>query len=322
MANRISVKLGVLGAGNHSIQHHGPGLKILAERYPDRVQLVSVCDLNEEKAIAYAKLFGFKKTYTNIKTMLNNEQLDGLVAITPLPLTLNLIKRLLPYGIAMMIEKPPGQSLKQTEQLASLAAKFGTPHIISFDRRFSPAIYQAREWLKNYPDTPPYALMAVMRRIQRTESDFLIGTGIHLIDTIIALMGTPKNYVIQNNKHSKKYYPIFRAIIDFEQLRSGVLEITPDAGNIEETYTLTGAGYTMVIDTFHCCTRVIEYGNQIFSWAPPSTMTSAEKDGAVNEAEAFINLIETGTEVHPTLSDTIETMRIAEKIQQKASLNN
>ena len=317
MANQIGVKLGVLGAGGHSRYHHGPGLQIFAKRHPGRIHLAAVCDLDKEKAVEYARLFGFENTYTDLETMLDSEHLDGLLAVTPLSLTATIVERLLPHGIPLMVEKPPGQTFQQTKKLANLAAKYGTPHIVSFDRQFSPAINQTRQWLKEHANVPPHTILSVMRRVNRIESDFAVGTGIHLIDTSFSLMGIPTNYKTQNVKPPMARCPVFTASVNFEGGRTGLIEITPDAGTTEETYTLTGQGYTIITDTLHCNIRVIENDRESFLWTPPSTMTSAEKDGAVNEAEALVNLIETGQQpYYPTLADAVASMHFAEKMQQ------
>ena len=316
MADRIGVRLGVLGAGDHSMHHHGAGLHLLAQRCPQQIQVAAVCDLDQEKAVAYAKLFGFEKTYTNLEAMLDSERLDGLIAITPVPATAEIVECLLPHGIALMIEKPPGQSSKEAQQLSDLAARHCTPHIVSFDRRFSPAMCQAQQWLENHAGAPPNTISAVMRRVQRTEPDFCVGTGIHLIDTVLSLMGPPVDYVIQDRPLQGTHCPGFSATVDFDNGRLGVMEISPDAGTVEETYTLTGPGYTVCIDTLGCRVQASEHGRETFSWTAPPTMSSAEKDGAVNEADAFVALVETRRETHPTLADAVMSMLIAESIQK------
>src|SRR5690606_23043668 len=81
------IRLGVLGAGGHSRATHGPALRHLKRRDPGRVELAAVCDLDRDKASAYAAEFGFARAYADVEAMLAAERLDGLVAVTPLKLT-------------------------------------------------------------------------------------------------------------------------------------------------------------------------------------------------------------------------------------------
>ncbi|MFP3904770.1 MAG: Gfo/Idh/MocA family protein, partial [Armatimonadota bacterium] len=113
--------LALLGAGSHSSGNHGPALKYIKENNPHDVQLVAVCDLDEEKAHNYADRFGFEKTYQDVHTMLDEEDIDGLVLITPVEMTEKLATELLPEGIPLVIEKPPGVNSEAARRLVGVA---------------------------------------------------------------------------------------------------------------------------------------------------------------------------------------------------------
>ena len=96
-------RLGVLGAGSHSSKSHGPALKKLAEREPSRLELSAVCDLDEARARAYQEKFGFARAYTDAAEMVERENLDGLLVISPVALTESLVSALLPCRIPLLI---------------------------------------------------------------------------------------------------------------------------------------------------------------------------------------------------------------------------
>jgi len=187
----MMVRIVVLGAGNHSSGTHGPALRTYAAEHPGEIELAAVCDLDSAKAQKYADAFGFARTYTDIEAMLAEQQPDGLIAVTPIALTEEIVSGLLPHRIPMVIEKPPGEDSAATRRLLAAAEASGTPHMISFNRRFSPAIMRAREWLaQTAQERPPQVVLCRMLRHNRREDNFVIGTAIHLLDAAISILGS------------------------------------------------------------------------------------------------------------------------------------
>jgi len=81
------MRIAVVGAGSHSRNNHGPALKAIKAQHPDQIELAAVCDIDLPKAQAYAQRFGFAGSYDSLEDMLAHEQLDGIVAVTPVSLT-------------------------------------------------------------------------------------------------------------------------------------------------------------------------------------------------------------------------------------------
>ena len=70
-------RVGIIGTGNIS-NAHMEGYNALL----DSVELAACCDLEREKAEAYAKRYGFAKVYTDYNEMLANEKLDAVSVCT------------------------------------------------------------------------------------------------------------------------------------------------------------------------------------------------------------------------------------------------
>ena len=102
-----ALRIGLLGAGEHSAGNHGPAWRDYAKRHPGAVDLVAVCDLDAHRGQAYADRFGFAGVHTDLEQLLA-EGLDGLVAITPIEETEAVAVQILQAGVLMVIEKPPG----------------------------------------------------------------------------------------------------------------------------------------------------------------------------------------------------------------------
>ena len=122
--------------------------------------------------------------------MAAEENLDGLVCVTPLELTSELITGALGLNIPLVIEKPPGHSLEVARQLRDVVVDSGVPHMVSFNRRFSPAFARAASWIADGGDARrPKRLISRMLRHNRREKGFVFGTAIHAIDTLRYLCG-------------------------------------------------------------------------------------------------------------------------------------
>jgi predicted dehydrogenase len=100
------IRIGVIGAGNHSRHDHGPSLSQYRDEKPKTVELAAVCDRHRETARRYAETFGFSQTYTDGDRMLETESLDAVIAITPVSVTRELVSGLLVRRIPLLFEKP------------------------------------------------------------------------------------------------------------------------------------------------------------------------------------------------------------------------
>ena len=69
------VKIGLVGTGSIS-NAHMTGYSKLAEQ--GKVELVAACDLNVERAKAWAKKYGFREVYGSHKEMLEKSDIDAI----------------------------------------------------------------------------------------------------------------------------------------------------------------------------------------------------------------------------------------------------
>lgn len=311
--NKISttkskLRIAVLGAGQHSADHHGVVLQRI-QRQCDTVELTAICDLDRAKAETYAGQFGFAKTYTNVEEMLDAEKPDGLVVITPVRLTASIVADLIPRRIPLMIEKPPGQNPDETRRLLALAQKYDTPHMVSFNRRFSPALTRAKQWLaENAADRPPQLAVARMIRYNRTEPTFVVDTGIHLVDATNCLMGQPTGVNAWNRGR------VWAARVKYANESAANIIISPQGGINEETYELFGPDYSLRIDTMRCSLKIFEGGQTSLEWQCGDDEEGFYKAGAFGETEHFIDAIRQGQNMTPTLHDSLLSMLTVEAI--------
>jgi myo-inositol 2-dehydrogenase/D-chiro-inositol 1-dehydrogenase len=310
------LRIAVIGAGNHSALHHGSALQLVAAAHPGTIELAAVCDLDAAKAEDYARQFGFARTFTDYRAMIAGERLDGLVTVTPPGLTAGLAADLLARGIPVSIEKPPAETAAGTRQLLETARKHRAPHVVSFNRRFIPAVAKAREWLAGQGEArSPLLVIGRMLRPARREKDFVTGTGIHLIDTVLSFTGAPRRIVTVRapSAHAGRF--LYNATLDVGGGRSAAIVISPDVGTEEETVEIHGSEYCIAIDTIRCTIRIVDRGREVLAWQPPADSPYAFSCGALGETEAFLQAIRDGKGFSPGLAESLLTMTSAEAIE-------
>lgn len=310
------IRLAVIGAGSHSTSNHGAALKACKAAHPDEIELAAVCDLDPKKAQAYASKFGFLKTYGDYDEMLASERLDGLIAITPLSLTEKIAGDLLTKGLPLVIEKPPGERSEATRRLLEIARRHGTPHMISFNRRFAPVIAKAREWLAGPgKGRPPRLMIGRMLRRARREEEFVVGTGIHLIDAILSFMDRPEEVFTRKTPSGVEGRYFYDASVRFRDGALANFILSSDVGVDEETFEIHGQEYCIQIDRVACRLRVFDRGREALSWQAPEGAEDAFTCGAVDETKAFIRSIKEGKGYWPDLKDGLVSMIVSEAVE-------
>jgi len=309
-------RIAVIGAGEHSALHHGSALRAYVAMRPGELELVAVCDLDEARARDYAARFGFAGTYADFRAMIEHERPDGIVAVTPLTRTAAIVEELLGLGIPLVIEKPPGETSADTLRLLAAAEAHGTPHMVSFNRRFIPAVVKAREWIEAGAEArAPRLMVARMLRRARRELGFPVGTGIHLVDAVLSFMGEARSVVTAKapTDHPGRFLSVSQ--VDFGSGTSAALVISPDVGVDEETYEIQGQGYVAQVDAIRCAVRIVEEGREVLSWQVAPDSAYELVCGALGETERFVAALRDGRGFAPDLGEALASMRCAEAIE-------
>jgi len=289
--------IALVGAGGHSLGCHAPALQHYAKLHPDRVTLQVVCDLDIAKARAAASQFGFRKAVASIPALFDktNGPIDAVVAVMPIPAVLPSTRELLKYNVPLTIEKPLGRDLAEAKAVVKVVRDAGAMDrvMVSFNRRFDPGLRMAAEWVAG--QKPVRYVRASMIRSGRSEPDFVWGTGIHVIDALISLVGPltvlkPVRCPAGNDQWR---------VVEMES-RSGTqvhLEILPTCGEWEERVRLTGEGYTVdaqsgVLPPWRV--RAVKDMKLEVDASSPQGEPGFVSNGTYGETEAFIDAVCSG----------------------------
>lgn len=301
----MTIRVAVVGAGNHSRGNHGPALARCRDEGRD-VELRAVCDLDESRAESYAAAFGFERAYVDYEAMLAREDLDAVVEVTPVEASRDLVGDLLTRDLAVLLEKPPGASPDETGELLDVAREHDADHAVSFNRRYNPAVRRAREWLAERP--APHLVVARLARVDRLEPWFVTDAGIHAVDTALSFLPAPERVDCRRFRSRDDGGESATARIDCGDAAAEVV-LAPDSGHAEEAYTLFGPGYTVEIDVREAALAIHEGGEAAVSWRHPTGAPGYERNGALAETEAFLDAIRGERPYAPTLADALPTVR-------------
>ena len=133
------LRICVVGAGRFCTR------RILSQLDQHDVEPVGICDLVEDKAeVAQAK-FGFERTYTDFRLMLEKEQPDAVFCIGGADVHYEVGREILAMGFPLYTQKPPCHTAEQARELAQLATDSGVVYHVGFNLRGAPVVLKARE---------------------------------------------------------------------------------------------------------------------------------------------------------------------------------
>lgn len=141
------VRVGFIGCGSHSFRNLYPAL-----RYAP-VELVATCDLDAQRAAAFARQFGAAESYTDYRAMIARDDIDAVYictgydsALRPLypPMAIDCLKA----GKHVWMEKPPAATCAEIERMRAAAEAAGRNVMVGLKKMFFPANEKARELMQ------------------------------------------------------------------------------------------------------------------------------------------------------------------------------
>ena len=139
MAGNVRLRVAVVGCGGVAQARHLPAWRRL-----DCVELVAVCDRDEQLLKRVASRFKVSRYYADFAEMLMQEEID-IIDITVSPQAhAALCIQALNNGCHVLVEKPIAESLKETDDIIELAEKKGRKLCVVHNNLYAPPVLKAR----------------------------------------------------------------------------------------------------------------------------------------------------------------------------------
>jgi len=135
----------IVGTGDRATSMWG---RDLAQRYPDILEFVGLCDINPKRAAVARELIGVEcPTFTNFDEMLDKARPDLLMVTTVDAHHKNYIVKGLERGVDVMTEKPMVIDEEQCQDVLDAEKKHNRKIVVTFNYRYAPKHQQIKEIL-------------------------------------------------------------------------------------------------------------------------------------------------------------------------------
>ena len=188
--------------------------------------LAAVCDPSDEARSAAATRYAPEASYSAVDEMLDAETLDAVIVAVPPHLNAAAALPCLRRGVNTMLEKPPGLSTAETEELRDAAAATGALGMVAWNRRFHPMVAAAREMVES---RGPIAQIVAAFHKSMTDTkarrpyspdvldNMLYESPIHAIDLVRALAASEVTQVHSVvRRRFSGYKDVHAALVEFE----------------------------------------------------------------------------------------------------------
>ena len=314
----MTLRLALVGCGEHSELSHAAPLARYAAARPGVIELAAACDLDLSRAERFCREYGFARAYASLDELLASERLDGCVTVMPVARIGAVAVKVLERGIPCVIEKPLGTSLEEVERLAEVARRTRTPHMVSVNRRFMPYLNRAALWARENGGLQ--YVRATMVRYRRDEPAFIWETALHALDALRHVAGESIEYRAALHRPQGVSANWYLVSLDFEGGACGQLEVLPTAGFIEESYELFGEGFRARIvagsgpqRSLHCwrdgCLEAEEFADE--------TAPEDLRSGAYEEVLEFVGALRESRRPAPTIEDVLPSSRVCFQIAEE-----
>ena len=202
------LKVGVIGVGSISHNHIKPYLQ------NDNVELVALCDLNEQRLQEKGEKYGVTTLYSTHEELLQNKDIDAVSICTWNNSHADIAIAALEADKHVLVEKPLSMTVEEAIAVEEAAKRTGKTLQVGFVRRHG----SNTKILKQFIDQDDlgelyYAKASILRRlgnpggwfsdISKSGGGPLIDLGVHVIDICWYLMGKPRPVSVSGNTYSK-----------------------------------------------------------------------------------------------------------------------
>lgn len=311
----MPIRIAMIGAGPFNRANHMTALQRIMEHDPERVALEAICDLDAAKAQRFVDEFGFRAAFADLHEMIRTVQPDAVYVLVPPIVAADVIGQVLPYGLPMFTEKPPGVTVGQAERVAGLAEEHGNLTYVAFNRRQAPAMLKLKEWIE--ANGPVRFIHASMLRTKRREPQFPTGTAIHALDALRFLAGQVASIHTEPHPYPGDVCRDFRVRLRFESGVVADLHVIVDSGLQRERYMVFAEGRTAEVTIpggyssphFHPGFRVHE--GRAIAHDEPAGEDRLVEPGFLGEHEAFLDALVSDAMPNCCLQDAQQSVRLA-----------
>jgi predicted dehydrogenase len=234
---RTILRIGLVGVGGAAQVNHIPALKKTED-----VELVALCDRDDEKTARVAQKFGVPRTYGRFEELLADDEIDAVDICTPNFLHAPMAISALDAGKHVLCERPLARSSDEARAMAKAAKKADRVLMCAVQHRFRPDAQLLKKVVEKGELGPLFYAKAGWLR-QRTEWDsdewrrmkresgggVVLDLGFQMLDLAIWILGSPAVESVTAGVHRSRKGEVEDNATAFLRLEGGAtltLEVT------------------------------------------------------------------------------------------------
>ncbi len=324
------LRIAVIGAGRIGKVHAAT-----VAAHP-QAQLVLVCDPFIDAAKALAEPLGARAS-ADANEAFTAEDVDAVVIGSPTPLHAEHVLAAARAGKAALVEKPVAASVEQARELAAELKTFEHPPVmVGFQRRYDPSIAKAQRLAAEGRIGRVEQLTIVSRDPAPPSAEYLAQSG-----------GVFKDMVIHDFDEARFFLGEITHVTAVGQKLDPELAHVDDFDGAVTMLKAANGSVAVIKNTRHCATgydqRVELFGSEGELLVENLRETSVRVNDATgsdacevyldffltryadayrDELTAFIDAINNGTQVSPTVEDGVAALVLAEAAERSARTGN
>lgn len=196
----MKVKCAVIGLGRIGVGFDDNQNKIIrthvqAYKNHKNCELISLCDIDENKLKKYGKKFRISELYTSYSELFKNEKIDCVSICTFADTHKKIVKKAAEFGVKrIFLEKPMASTLDDAKEIINICKKNKITLSIDHQRRFHSNYPEIKKNIENK--------LGKIYFINITYGSGIGNTGTHIFDMLRYFFG--EVYSIQSSKSSIK----------------------------------------------------------------------------------------------------------------------
>ncbi len=311
------LKAGFIGAGGRANQTHYPALDRI-----DGVEIVCVCELDKARMKNVVDKYGIEQTFSDHREMLATVDLDMVYCVMREWVLLEPALDCLNAGRHLFIEKPPGATTEETEQMLDAAIANSVHCCVGLQRRYASVTQEA---MRRVAEKGPISTISATFNKQMLGGDgtepttTLWNDVIHVVDLLRYIAGgEPTEVTAYRDSFGSDSRNCYTALVRFDNDVTGTLFGNRASGGRVLRSELHGTGigcYIKIPDEIeiHEDDQCVVMGGWEIDGVDQKDVW--RYDGTLTMHEHFRECVKTGEVPITDLRNVIHTVRLVDQIE-------
>ncbi len=318
-ASTSSLQIGFIGAGNYAVRTLCPALKAA------NAMLNTICSSGGVSAAYAARKFGFAKSTTDLRNVLENKEINTVFIATRHNSHADLVCKALAAHKNVFVEKPLALSLEEVDKIVEQYEQTESVLMVGYNRRFSPFVVKMKELLDSTSAPKSFVMTVNAGEIPpdhwtqdlKVGGGRIVGEGCHFIDLLRFLAGAKiKSYDFVGFKQGTLGQSDCGSIsLIFEDGSFGVIHYLANGHRAfpKERLEVFVEGKTLILNNFLSLKGL--------GWQNFSKMRRFRQDKGQRECmKVFCDALTKGGKAPIPFDEIIEVARVTIALGQKACL--